>query len=195
MSRPRRLAARLMRASCSCPARRARSASRRAGPLTTAAEDSGLKRVGIFRDAEPRDVIEAAADARAGCGPAARYRSGRRGPPRARFRAVELWAACAVADVVGEPRAGADRIVFDSGAGGTGRAFDWSLVEGHGELGAGGAGGRDRRGQCARGAKASGPMRSMSDRGVEAEPGRKDGEKLRALFAALRPDSRRVECA
>ena len=161
--------------------------------LSTVAEDSGLKRVGIFRDAEPRDVIEVAET----LGLDAIQLHGTEAVEKVRHGldfTVELWAACAVADVVGEPRAGADRIVFDSGTGGTGRAFDWSLVEGHGELGAGVLAGGISAAN-AREAETVGAYALDVGSGVEAEPGRKDGEKLRALFATLRPDSRRVECA
>ena len=91
-------------------------------------------------------------------------------------------------------RAGADRTIFDSGPGGTGRAFDWGLVEDHGELARGILAGGIHAGN-AREAEAVGAFAIDVGSGVEAAPGRKDAAKVEALFAALRPQSRRSACA
>jgi len=98
---------------------------------------------------------------------------------------VEIWAAAAVADAAPEPRAGADRIVYDSGAGGTGRTFDWARLAGRPELGeAILAGGLNP--DNARAAAAVGAWALDVSSGVEASPGRKDPAKLAAFFEALR---------
>ena len=85
-------------------------------------------------------------------------------------------------------------MIFDSGSGGTGRAFDWSLIKDHGELARGILAGGINAGN-AREAEAVGAFAIDVGSGVEAAPARKDPAKVEALFAALRPESRRSACA
>jgi len=98
---------------------------------------------------------------------------------------VEIWAAAAVGDAAPEPRAGADRIVYDSGAGGTGRTFDWTRLAGRPELGEAILAGGLNPGN-ARAAAAVGAWALDVSSGIEASPGRKDPAKLAAFFEALR---------
>ena len=105
---------------------------------------------------------------------------------RAELADSEIWAVCAD----GAPaRAGADRTLFDSGSGGTGAAFDWSLIAGRDDLAtgflAGGIGPAN-----ARAASRVGAYGLDVGSAVEATPGEKDPAKVKALFDALRPASR-----
>ena len=107
---------------------------------------------------------------------------------------VEIWAAGAVGREVPQPRPGADRTLFDTKVGtrtgGTGIAFDWSLVRGRLELRsallAGGL-----RPENARAAATVGAWALDVGSGVEMAPGRKDVRKLARFFDVLRPASRR----
>lgn len=113
-------------------------------------------------------------------------------------RDCEIWAVCAVGEVAEPARLDADRTLFDSVVngltGGTGRPFDWSLIAGRHDLGramlAGGIGpanGRD--------AQRVGAFGIDVGSRIEAMPGRKDPDKLKALFASLRAPCRRsVTC-
>jgi indole-3-glycerol phosphate synthase/phosphoribosylanthranilate isomerase len=98
---------------------------------------------------------------------------------------TEIWAAASVGEAVAETRLGADRTVYDSGAGGTGRAFDWSRIAGREALAeallAGGLTPANAR-EAAR----VGAWGLDVSSGVEGAPGRKDRGKLRAFFEALR---------
>lgn len=104
---------------------------------------------------------------------------------------TEIWGAVGIQGKVVDRRDGVDRHLFDSRVngrtGGTGSAFDWSLVEGR--LGtailAGGIGPANAAAAAARGAFA---LDVAS--GVEGAPGRKDAGKLAALFEALRLPAR-----
>jgi indole-3-glycerol phosphate synthase/phosphoribosylanthranilate isomerase len=100
-----------------------------------------------------------------------------------------LWKAFRVS---GEPPtafAAADRLLFDNGPGGTGKAFDWSLVRGHPELPsaliAGGIGARNARLAQSLGAHAIDVGSAVDER-----PGLKSPDKIAALFEALRPAAR-----
>jgi indole-3-glycerol phosphate synthase/phosphoribosylanthranilate isomerase len=106
---------------------------------------------------------------------------------------TEIWAAAAVGRDLPEPRAGADRTLFDTriGArcGGTGIPFDWRRVRGRSDL----PGGILAGGLCPPNAAAAGQVGAFAldvGSGVEAEPGRKDEGKLGAFFEALRPAGR-----
>jgi indole-3-glycerol phosphate synthase/phosphoribosylanthranilate isomerase len=102
---------------------------------------------------------------------------------------AEIWAAAQVGAGLAGPRAGADRVLFDSGPGGTGRCFDWAKVAGRPEL---------RRGLLAGGlgphnagaAAALGAWALDVGSGVEAVPRWKDSNRLAAFFAALRAPAR-----
>jgi indole-3-glycerol phosphate synthase/phosphoribosylanthranilate isomerase len=111
--------------------------------------------------------------------------------------AVEIWAACPVNGVAAPARPGADRSLFDTArngqAGGTGEAFDWSLVAGRNDLPsaflAGGIGPEN-----AGAAVAVGAYGIDVGSAVECAPGVKDPERVEALFAALRPLCRGESC-
>ena len=159
-------------------------------PLAGLARGRGMLPVGIFRDAPETHVADIAAaldlaavqlHGREDAGYIASLRS--RLPAR-----CELWAAVSVGrDAVA--RRGADRLLFDNGDGGTGRAFDWSLVRGHPALAsglvAGGIGPANARAAVALGA-------FVIDVGsaVESAPGVKSAARIGALFEALRPPYR-----
>ena len=148
--------------------------------------------VGVFRDAPVEQVVEAAsmlalaAVQLHGEEDAAYARAlGRRLPS-----GCEIWKGVRVGRSAPGSFDAADRLLFDSGSGGTGEAFDWSLLRDHPALSkslvAGGVG--------ARNARAAQRLRAYAlDVGssVDQRPGRKSPDKLAALFDALRPASRR----
>src|SRR5207237_9922146 len=100
----------------------------------------------------------------------------------------EIWTALSVGR---EPLAsrGGDRLVFDNEGGGSGRSFDWSLIQGHPELSraliAGGIGPPNVRAARRLGAYAIdvGPA-------VDVRPGKKSPDKIADLFETLRPTAR-----
>jgi indole-3-glycerol phosphate synthase/phosphoribosylanthranilate isomerase len=104
-------------------------------------------------------------------------------------QSCEIWAASGIEGDVPAPRAGADRILFDSAvggrSGGTGMAFDWSRVKGRDEL-SGGILAGGLKPDNARAAAAVGAYALDVSSGVEMAPGRKDAGKLQAFFEALR---------
>ncbi|NWG72501.1 MAG: bifunctional indole-3-glycerol-phosphate synthase TrpC/phosphoribosylanthranilate isomerase TrpF [Parvularculaceae bacterium] len=173
-----------------------RAVSRAKAALIAArAHAEGGDVVGVFRDAPPAEVAEIARDLRLGAVQLhgreddAYIAELRRGLPEA----TEIWAACAV-DKAPEPRrAGADRTVFDAAlggrSGGTGRAFDWSLIKDRADLASSVlAGGLTPSNAAA--ASAVGAHALDVSSGVERAPGAKDPEKLKAFFEALRLPSR-----
>jgi len=93
-------------------------------------------------------------------------------------------------------RRGGDRILFDNADGGSGRAFDWSMIDDNPDLPralvAGGIGPAN-----ANAAQTLGAYAIDVGSAVDASPGRKSPEKISALFEALRPASRQRlrECA
>lgn len=153
-----------------------------AAPLAAAAAPGGLRTVGVFRDAP----VETIATAVATLGLAAVQLHGSEDVAAVRAAlspGVETWAASAD----GAPaRPGADRSLYDSGAGGTGKTFDWRLLDGRPDLAnafiAGGIGPAN-----ARDAARLGAYGLDVGSAVEARPGRKDPDKVTALFDALRP--------
>ena len=162
-----------------------------ASRLACTAQKLGLKSVGVFRDCPPDAVRSTAlmigldAVQLHGKESETEIAAVRASLPQA----VELWAACAVGGCAEPARAGADRILFDNGGGGTGTAFDWSLLTGRKEL----------RTAFLAGGIGPGNARSAAEVGVhgldvgssvEAGPGIKDPAKVKALFAALRPSAR-----
>ena len=156
-----------------------------ARPLSVAAHRHGLKTVGVFRDAPVETVASTAAD----LGLDVVQLHGTEDPAEVREalgEGIEMWAVCADG---AEARAGADRTLFDSGSGGTGKAFDWSLVAGRDDLSAGFlAGGIGPFN--ARAATEVGAYGLDVGSGIESRPGEKDPAKMKALFAALRPACR-----
>lgn len=168
-----------------------------AAPLAALAHDAGLKPVGVFRNAPVEHV--AALSRKLGLA-AIQLHGGESETTIARLRRLlppqtEIWAACAVGPgPLSEPQ-GADRLLFDTlgerGFGGSGTAFDWSRVEGRPSLAdsflAGGIGPANAAAAAAIGAHGIDIGSS-----IERQPGRKDPDKVEALFAALRPSSRRM---
>jgi indole-3-glycerol phosphate synthase/phosphoribosylanthranilate isomerase len=79
--------------------------------------------------------------------------------------------------------------VFDNAGGGSGRTFDWSLVQNHPELSrslvAGGIGPHN-----ARAAQGLGAYAIDVGSAVDARPGRKSPDKIANLFEMLRPAAR-----
>jgi indole-3-glycerol phosphate synthase/phosphoribosylanthranilate isomerase len=166
-------------------------------PLAGLARKRGMLPVGVFRDTPSGVVADIAAKlglhaVQLHGGEDANFvRELRRQLPRD----CEIWTALSVGR---EPLVarGGDRLVFDNGAGGSGRCFDWSLVEAHPELsGAVIAGGIGAHNACA--ARALGAFAIDVGSQVDEQPGRKSPEKMAALFEALRPVSRQRlrECA
>jgi indole-3-glycerol phosphate synthase/phosphoribosylanthranilate isomerase len=149
-----------------------------------AASRPGPRIVGIFRDQRP-DVVAAAA---LSLGLHAVQLHGNEDVAACRALLpghVELWAAVSGSDA----RAGADRILFDSGAGGTGRPFDWNRVAARPELRRGLlAGGLDPGN--ARAASRLGAWALDAGSGLEAVPRWKDSNRVAAFFEALRPAAR-----
>lgn len=151
----------------------------------------GPRPVGVFRNAPARDIAEAAAvlDLHAvqlqGCEDQ-EYRLGLR---RLLPENCEIWSAVAVAKVPPPLQPSADRMLFDSGQGGTGRTFDWSLVRDHPALPralvAGGIGPDNIRAAARLGAFAIDVGSA-----VDAAPGMKSPAKIAALFESLRPAAR-----
>jgi indole-3-glycerol phosphate synthase/phosphoribosylanthranilate isomerase len=107
----------------------------------------------------------------------------------------EIWTALSVGRDDLAPRGG-DRLLFDNGDGGTGRGFDWSMIEKHPDLSralvAGGIGATNAKEAQQLGAYAIDLCSS-----VEERPGLKSVEKIAALFETLRPTAREriLECA
>lgn len=161
-------------------------APRLAGPLVEAIHSAGMKPVGVFRNAPTPYVIAAAND----LGLAAVQLHGQEDAAtiaaiRSGF-AGEIWTACAP----GQDRGG-DRPIFDNGSGGTGQAFDWSLLSHEPRLSAaflaGGIGPHN-----ARAAQATGVYGIDVGSRLEAVPGRKDPLIVKDLFDTLRPTDRRA---
>lgn len=166
-----------------------------AQPLAEAARELGLKAVGVFRDA-PVDKVVAAADALALDAVQIHGDEGNAEMEALRQRlsgATEIWALSAVEGSSVAPARAADRTLFDTSqagvSGGAGTAFDWALLKERDDLPqsliAGGIGPGNAAAAAAVGAYAI----DISS-GVEAAPGHKDKDKVEALFAALRPQSR-----
>ena len=147
--------------------------------------------VGIFRNAPAEQVVEAALL----LGLAAVQLHGNedegnvhtlkdRLPPR-----CEIWKAMQVGRSVTGRFDAADRLLFDSGPGGTGKTFDWTLVRDHATLAeavvAGGIGPHN-----ARAAQRLGAYAIDVGSAIDEIPGRKSANKIAALFDALRAVSR-----
>jgi indole-3-glycerol phosphate synthase/phosphoribosylanthranilate isomerase len=99
--------------------------------------------------------------------------------------ATETW----LAEAPGDPIRRADRILFDSGNGGTGTTFDWSTIHHRPELRtgllAGGIGAHN-----ARAAQAMDPFAIDVGSAMDERPGVKSHSKMAAFFETLRPVSR-----
>jgi indole-3-glycerol phosphate synthase/phosphoribosylanthranilate isomerase len=147
-----------------------------------------IRTVGVFRDADPRNVNAAAR--MLGLHAVQLHGEEEVGAHRPLLSGdTEIWATAQVGAASPSPRSGADRTLFDSGSGGTGRTFDWSLVASRPELRRGLlAGGLDPAN--ARAASRLGAFALDVCSGVEAIPGWKDSNRVAAFFEALRPATR-----
>jgi indole-3-glycerol phosphate synthase / phosphoribosylanthranilate isomerase len=164
--------------------------AREAAPLAGFARRSGMLPVGVFRDAPLRTLADVAtcmnlhAVQLHGHEDFEYMRALRRELPRT----CEIWTALSVGREPLTSRGG-DRLVFDNAGGGSGRSFDWSLVERHPELPralvAGGIGAHNGRSASALGAYAIDVGSAL-----DLRPGRKSPDRIAALFEALRPASR-----
>jgi indole-3-glycerol phosphate synthase/phosphoribosylanthranilate isomerase len=160
-----------------------------------AAAVPGTPLVGVFRDEAAATVAEAAhaiglrAVQLHGREDAAYLAALRPALPEG----TEIWAAAAVGDDLTDPRAGADRTLFDTAvagqSGGTGRGFDWSRLQGRPDLATGLLAGGLTPANAHAAAQVGAYALDVSS-GVEIAPGRKDAAKLAAFFAALRPPAR-----
>ena len=154
-------------------------------------EGSGHKRVGIFRNAPVEEVAETAAM----LGLDAVQLHGDEDPQMIRALArrllpdCEIWKAVSVGQAAPADFDGADRLLFDSGSGGTGRTFEWLAIAGHPRLSeslvAGGIGPANAAAAAALGAYAIDVGSAVDER-----PGTKSPQKIAALFDALRTPSR-----
>ena len=154
-------------------------------------DTKGLKRVGIFRDSGICDVAATATM----LGLAAVQLHGDEDSDFVRALSRRLPADCEIWKSVTVGRShppgfdAADRLLFDSGPGGTGRTFDWRLIHGHARLDsalvAGGIGPANAPEAAALGAHAIDVGSA-----VDESPGVKSPAKIAALFDALRAQSR-----
>lgn len=166
-----------------------------AAPLAAAALSFGMLPVGVFRDAALGAVVDTANSMNLhavqlhGREDAQYVRSLRTKLPQS----TEIWTALSVGRDPLESRGG-ERILFDNADGGSGRSFDWELLNGNPELPRGliaGGIGPDN----VRAASRVGAYAIDVGSGVDESPGKKSPERIAALFAALRPTSRERECA
>jgi indole-3-glycerol phosphate synthase/phosphoribosylanthranilate isomerase len=161
-----------------------------AAPLAGTVRRSGVLPVGVFRDAP----LSIAADIATLLNLHAVQLHGREDleyvralrrelPPQS-----EIWTALSVGREPPVGRGG-DRLLFDNADGGSGRTFDWRLVERHPDLEdaliAGGIGPYN-----APAARRFGAYAIDVGSSVDVQPGRKSPEKIAALFDALRPPCR-----
>ncbi|MES2136404.1 MAG: bifunctional indole-3-glycerol-phosphate synthase TrpC/phosphoribosylanthranilate isomerase TrpF [Pseudomonadota bacterium] len=147
--------------------------------------------VGIFRNAPIEDVASAAAM----LGLAAVQLHGAEDASYVRSLARRLPVRCEVWKAIEVGRSSlhgfdaADRLLFDSGPGGTGQTFDWTLIRDHPALGrsfvAGGIGPANAREASRLGAYALDVGSAVDER-----PGVKSPARIAALFDALRAPSR-----
>ena len=166
-----------------------------AAPLAAAARRRGMHPVGVFRDS-PREAV---ADAANLLGLRAVQLHGREHADyvdslrRQLPDSTEIWTAVSVGRVPLH-RGGGQRLLFDNGNGGSGRAFDWGLVRGHPGLEqaivAGGIGPSNASQAAALGAYAIDVGSAL-----DSSPGVKCRSKMQALFEALRPLSRQGQSA
>jgi indole-3-glycerol phosphate synthase/phosphoribosylanthranilate isomerase len=161
-------------------------------PLVEAARAAGLRTVGVFDGADPQ--IAAAAEL-LGVDAVQVYGTIPEGL-KERLGEVTLWSVCAAGpDGLAPAERDGERTVFDSGGGGTGAAFDWNLLDGRADLPEAFLAGGITPANAASAARVGAFGLDLSS-GVEVAPGIKDPVLLEALFASLRPPSRKEKpCA
>jgi len=161
-----------------------------AAPLAGSARRSGILPVGVFRDAPLRAVVDVATLLNLH----AVQLHGHEGVDYVRTLRRELHGGCEIWTALSVGREplkgrGGDRLVFDNAAGGSGQAFDWSLIKGHPDLSralvAGGI-----RPHNARSAQRLGAYAIDVGSALDERPGHKSPEKIAALFATLRQAGR-----
>jgi indole-3-glycerol phosphate synthase/phosphoribosylanthranilate isomerase len=163
---------------------------KQAAPLVRRAHGLGLATVGVFRDADAETILAHAAamplDAVQlhGCEDGALIED-----LRERLSGVEIITARGVTGPDRQAPRGGDRTLFDTAGGGTGTAFDWTLLVGDPDIAGAFLAGGIRPANAAA-AKAVGVYGLDVSSAVESAPGIKDPGKVRALFDALRPKSR-----
>jgi indole-3-glycerol phosphate synthase/phosphoribosylanthranilate isomerase len=161
-----------------------------AAPLAGIARKSGILPVGVFRDA-PLGVVT---DVATLLNLHAVQLHGHEDVEYVRTLRRQLHGSCEIwtALSVGRERLtgrGGDRLVFDNADGGSGRAFDWRLIERHPELRRGlVAGGIGKHN--AREARRLGGYAIDVGSSVDERPGRKSPEKIAAFFEMLRAGCR-----
>jgi indole-3-glycerol phosphate synthase/phosphoribosylanthranilate isomerase len=161
-----------------------------AAPLAGIARKSGILPVGVFRDA-PLGVVT---DVATLLNLHAVQLHGHEDVEYVRTLRRQLHGSCEIwtALSVGRERLtgrGGDRLVFDNADGGSGRAFDWRLIERHPELRRGlVAGGIGKHN--AREARRLGGYAIDVGSSVDERPGRKSPEKTAAFFEMLRAGCR-----
>ena len=161
-----------------------------AAPLAGSARKAGMLPVGVFRDAPLGTVSDIATLLNLHAVQLHGYEDVEyvRSLRRELAGACEIWTALSVGREPLNERGG-DRLVFDNADGGSGRSFDWKLVERHPELGralvAGGIGPHNARAARQLGAYAIDVGSALDER-----PGRKSPEKVAAFFEMLRPGCR-----
>ncbi len=164
----------------------------RARELAALARRSGMKPVGVFRGIGPKDIASAAE--RVGLDAVQLHGDEdavtiRRTLPRM----IELWALCGVGTAASPCRPGADRTLFDTitetASGGTGMAFDWSLLKDRADLPTAFLAGGIAPGNAQAAARVGAYGLDLCS-SLEARPGIKDPAKVGALFTALRPAAR-----
>ncbi|MBX9444890.1 bifunctional indole-3-glycerol-phosphate synthase TrpC/phosphoribosylanthranilate isomerase TrpF [Dickeya chrysanthemi] len=146
-----------------------------------------LRYVGVFRDAPLAEIAEVASSLQLA---AVQLHGHEDATTIAALRAqlpatCQIWKAQSVGDTLPSlALAHVDRVLLDNGQGGSGQAFDWSLLQGHSlqqVLLAGGLG-PDNAAQAAKLGAAGLDFNS----GVESQPGIKDPQKIAAVFQTLR---------
>lgn len=97
----------------------------------------------------------------------------------------QIWKAMSINDAIpARNLLHVDRYVFDNGNGGTGQAFDWNLLQGKTLDNVMLAGGLNAS-NCVMAAKLGSAGLDFNS-GVESAPGKKDRQKLEAVFQTLR---------
>ncbi|MCK5575060.1 MAG: bifunctional indole-3-glycerol-phosphate synthase TrpC/phosphoribosylanthranilate isomerase TrpF, partial [Sphingomonadales bacterium] len=153
----------------------------------TVFEATGRRRVGVFRDANIDDVAKIATDLKLDL---VQLHGKENGVYRSALRA-KLPSSVCVAQAVSVGREapktsliGADSVLLDQGAGGTGKAFDWALLEGiekRNLILAGGVGSQNIEDAFRHGVVFVDVNSTLED-----APGKKNHTKMEAFFTALR---------